>query len=55
MSQEHPEAEAAEAAPVQLRLPEEPTVGTGSAVAIGCVIVMVLILGVGILIVLWTR
>jgi len=36
-------------------MPEEPTVGTGSVVAIGCVIATVLILVVGVLIVLWIR
>ena len=35
--------------------PEEPTVGTGSVVAIGCVIAMLLVLVLGILIVLWTQ
>jgi hypothetical protein len=35
--------------------PDEPTVGTGSAVAIGCVVATVLITIVGILIVLWIR
>ena len=36
-------------------LPEEPTVGTGSVVAIGCVLAMLLVLVLGIVIVLWTR
>lgn len=43
------------AAPDSSRLPEEPTVGTGSIVAIGCVIAMVLVLGAGILYVLVIR
>lgn len=42
-------------APASSRLPEEPTVGTGSFVAIGCVVVMVLVLGAGILYVLLIR
>ncbi|MDQ3695801.1 MAG: hypothetical protein M3464_19605 [Chloroflexota bacterium] len=36
-------------------IPEEPTVGTGSVVAIGCVIATMLVLVVGVLIVLWIR
>jgi hypothetical protein len=35
--------------------PEEPTVGTGSTIAIGCVVGMLLVLVVGILIMLWLR
>lgn len=34
---------------------EEPTVGTGSTIAIGCVVGMLVVLGVGILIMLWLR
>lgn len=47
-----PEPERDAAAPP---LPEEPTVGTGSVVAVGCVIAMLLVLVLGIMIVLWTR
>ena len=41
--------------PAASRPPEEPTVGTGSIVAIGCVIAMALVLGAGILYVLVIR
>ena len=34
---------------------EEPTVGTGSTIAIGCVVGMLVVLGLGILIMLWLR
>lgn len=37
------------------RLPEEPTVGTGSVFAIGCLIAMALVLAAGILYVLVIR
>jgi hypothetical protein len=41
--------------PLPTLRPEEPTVGTGSTIAIGCVAGMVLVLVVGILIMLWLR
>jgi hypothetical protein len=41
--------------PAASRRPQEPTVGTGSIVAIGCVIAMALVLGAGILYVLVIR
>ena len=47
--------EGAPTAPASSPVAEEPTVGTGSAVAIGCVIVTVLILALGILVLLWLR
>jgi hypothetical protein len=41
--------------PMPAARPEEPTVGTGSTIAIGCVVGMLLVLVVGILIMLWLR
>lgn len=50
-----PSGPGAPTAPGQAPVAEEPTVGTGSAVAIGCVIVTLLILGLGILVLLWVQ
>ena len=47
-----PTSLAGEALPVE---EDESTVGTGSVVAIGCVVAMLLVLVLGILLVLWTR
>lgn len=54
-TQSNPDSAPATAARPASRLPEEPTVGTGSVVAIGCLIAMVLVLGAGILYVLVIR
>lgn len=41
--------------PMPAPRPEEPTVGTGSTIAIGCVVAMVVVLGLAIVIMLWLR